>query len=83
MSGFGHGVFALMNLADTTGSQSLRLKTIASAQYNSRKGIKFDDVRLADIDLDGDLDIVSTEENGSRGYWWSTRGLGLIWYENP
>jgi hypothetical protein len=83
VSGHGHGVFALMNLADTQGPQSLRLRTLASALQNSRKGIKHDDLRLADIDRDGDLDIVTTEENGNLENWWSSRGLGLIWYENP
>jgi hypothetical protein len=83
ISGMGHGVFALLNLADGPGDQSLRLQTIASALPNSRKGIKYDDLRLADVDLDGDLDVVTTEENGSMVSWWLTRGLGLIWYENP
>lgn len=85
VSGHGHGVFALMNLADIQGPrpQNLRLRTISSARQNSRKGIKHDDLRLADIDGDGDLDIVTTEENGSLDSWWSSRGLGLVWYENP
>jgi hypothetical protein len=72
-----------LRLADGAGEQSLRLQPIASARGNSRKGIKFDDVRLADLDLDGDLDIITTEENGSYDNWWSTNGLGLVWYENP
>jgi hypothetical protein len=83
VSGHGHGVFALLNLSNEPGDQRLRQTTIASALPNSHKGIKFDDIRLADVDLDGDLDVVTTEENGSRGWWWSSRGLGLIWYENP
>jgi len=40
-------------------------------------GIKFDIVALADLDGDGDPDVITTEEaeGGS--------GLGTIWYENP
>lgn len=37
-------------------------------------GIKFDLIPLIDLDGDGDLDVVSTEE---------TTGLGIVWYENP
>ncbi len=42
-------------------------------------GIKFDIVALADLDGDGDLDVLTTEENYGAG----SRGLGTIWYENP
>ncbi|BCX48133.1 alpha integrin [Haloferula helveola] len=35
---------------------------------------KMDNVYLADLDGDGDLDITTTEENG---------GWGVIWFENP
>ena len=45
------------------------------------EGIKFDLNLVIDIDGDGDLDTVNTEENnnakGGEG------GLGLVWYENP
>lgn len=40
-------------------------------------GIKFDVVRLADLDGDGDLDVLTSEERESG------RGLGVVWYENP
>ena len=38
------------------------------------KGIKFDRIELLDIDGDGDLDLLTTEERTP---------LGVIWYENP
>jgi hypothetical protein len=37
-------------------------------------GVKNDQVRLADVDGDGDLDALTTEE---------ITNLGVIWYENP
>ncbi len=89
MSGRGHGIFALMNLENTLKDQSLHLQVIANDQFHSRKGIKYDNLVLEDLDLDGDLDIVTTEENGSSGILSRllpgliTRGLGLIWFENP
>jgi len=44
-----------------------------------RKGIKPDNLRLADVDADGDLDVITTEENSGK----HARGLGLVWFENP
>lgn len=38
------------------------------------KGVKNDQVTLADLDGDGDLDALTTEE---------VSNLGVIWYENP
>lgn len=38
------------------------------------EGIKFDRMELLDLDGDGDLDVLTTEEQTP---------LGLIWYENP
>jgi len=38
------------------------------------EGEKFDLVELIDLDGDGDLDVLTTEE---------TANLGVIWYENP
>ncbi len=40
-------------------------------------GIKFDLVRLLDLDADGDLDVATCEEREAG------RGLGVFWYENP
>ncbi len=38
------------------------------------EGVKFDLIQLYDVDHDGDLDILTTEEHDN---------LGVIWYENP
>ena len=45
------------------------------------EGIKFDLNLLLDVDGDGDLDVVNTEENNNAQN--GDGGLGLIWYENP
>ena len=38
------------------------------------RGIKFDRIECVDLDGDGDLDVLTTDERDS---------LGVIWYENP
>ncbi len=43
------------------------------------EGFKFDRIELLDLDGDGDLDVLTCEEN----YGTDSRGLGVIWYENP
>lgn len=45
-----------------------------TSPISDNAGSKFDQVRLADLDADGDLDVLTTEESD---------GLGVIWYENP
>lgn len=40
----------------------------------SQSGTKFDRMELIDLDLDGDLDVVTCEERNN---------LGVVWYENP
>lgn len=42
-------------------------------------GVKFDLTPLIDLDGDGDLDVITTEENNNS----AGVALGLIWYENP
>ena len=41
------------------------------------KGRKFDLVNLIDLDGDGDLDVLTNDENEEGD------GLGVVWYENP
>jgi hypothetical protein len=47
---------------------------------SGREGIKFDLNLLLDVDGDGDLDVINTEENDDVR---RIPGLGIIWYENP
>ncbi len=44
---------------------------------NGKTGIKYDKILLQDMDSDGDMDIVITEEVANK------TGLGVVWYENP
>ncbi len=46
-------------------------------EISGPEGIKFDNLPLIDLDGDGDLDVISTEEQTGG------RGLGVVWYENP
>ncbi|MEM7656952.1 MAG: VCBS repeat-containing protein [Bacteroidota bacterium] len=47
---------------------------------SGKAGLKYDFIRLVDLDADGDLDVLTCEEanNGQAG-----KGLGVIWYKNP
>ena len=45
------------------------------------EGIKFDLNLLLDVDGDGDLDVVNSEENDNARD--GKPGLGVVWYENP
>lgn len=47
---------------------------------SSLLGIKYDLVVLIDMDQDGDLDVLTSEENNNNA---TVGGLGVIWYENP
>ncbi len=44
-------------------------------------GIKFDLNLLLDVDGDGDLDVINSEENDNARD--GKAGLGVVWYENP
>lgn len=57
---------------DSRRKESWKTKVLDTPGYKSRK--KMDNAYPADIDGDGDIDIVTTEENG---------GWGVIWFENP
>ena len=43
-------------------------------ELSGRDGVKHDLIALVDLDADGDLDVITTEE---------VHNLGVIWYENP
>ncbi len=43
-------------------------------------GNKFDFAYLIDLDYDGDLDVLTSEENQNSS---TVPGLGVVWYENP
>lgn len=46
------------------------------------EGIKFDRIELVDLDGDGDLDLLTTEERYTPPGTPHSGGLGVVWYEN-
>jgi hypothetical protein len=58
------------------GKERWQVRTLSGSD-----GIKHDDATLADLDADGDLDVLTTEEQLEREG--IPTGLGVIWYENP
>ncbi len=46
---------------------------------SGKEGYKYDRIELVDLDGDGDLDVMTCEEN----FGDDSQGLGVIWYENP
>ncbi|MCC6585965.1 MAG: VCBS repeat-containing protein [Bryobacterales bacterium] len=60
--------------AGRSGVVWLSLRDNALHDISGPDGVKYDLIELLDLDADGDLDVVTTEE---------TTGLGLVWYENP
>jgi len=63
----------------------LSREPVGFVNISGAPGEKFDLVLLLDLDRDGDLDVITTEERDAtfgtiRGMG---RGLGVIWYENP
>lgn len=48
-------------------------------EISGSAGSKFDRIELVDLDGDGDLDAMTTEEN----FGPDSLGMGVIWYENP
>jgi hypothetical protein len=74
-SGHGHGVFMMTPRTDIASGLPWDLVNLTPyAAY-----MKYDNLRLVDIDADGDLDILTTEE----GAGVFTPGKGVLWLENP
>ena len=74
-------VMSYANAENTTGVfwASFSQDTLIYHAVSGPAGIKYDLIELIDMDKDGDLDILTSEENNNSS---SDAGLGVIWYEN-
>jgi hypothetical protein len=74
-SGNGMGIFITELQTNTT--VTANMKWNVSPVEQMRKAMKYDNLLLADLDADGDLDILTSDENING------KGIGVVWYENP
>ncbi len=85
----GDGVMDLVYSTETQGLEKIGLAWLNGKDlqkprvpFRSISGIhnaKYDKAELLDLDQDGDLDVLICEEN----FGPNSKGLGVIWYENP
>jgi hypothetical protein len=64
----------LVWMSSLAASETSRWQTHEISGMAGQRGLKLDDIQLLDLDADGDLDVLSTEER---------TGLGVVWFENP
>jgi len=67
---------------DLSGVLWLKGPTWERGEVSGPAGVKYDNLEMLDVDGDGDLDIITTEQ-GIAGITPAADKLGLIWYENP
>lgn len=67
---------------DLSGVLWLRGPTWERGEVSGIDGVKYDNLELFDVDGDGDLDII-TSEQGIAGITPAADKLGILWYENP
>lgn len=67
-------VFSVAEISFDGPRRSLKGAPCTAHELSGVDGIKHDLVALLDLDDDGDLDVLTTEE---------VKILGVIWYENP
>jgi hypothetical protein len=73
------GQLDLVFTCEQAGGEKTGVMWLAGPDWKPRplggpEGVKYDRIELVDLDRDGDLDLITTEENDN---------LGVIWYENP
>ncbi len=73
-SGFGMRMLLAPDILSASGPDYWRVAPLMDFQWI----MKYDNLLMADIDADGDQDLVTSEENEG----WLLRGAGVLWYEN-
>jgi len=68
------GTSGLVWLSADRSAGSLKWQTHEIGGLAGPRGMKLDDLQTIDLDADGDLDVLTTEER---------TGWGVVWFENP